>query len=501
MKKRKWPKVLIAVIVLAAVAVYIAPKLLGAQEVMPSNQIIHTVARGNVDVTITGSGRLETPDTLAVELPAGVKIASVFVEAGDHVQQGDILAALDPDSLDYRAAQLSGELSALDMQLAARREAGEIASPVKGRIKAIYAAEDDGVLETVNEHGALAVLSTDGLMQIEIRTESALALNAEVDVKWNGGSEKGMVAAKTAEGYLITLDDEDAPYMAVADVYYNVEKIGSGTLDIHAPLPIFGNGGVIEEIHKDVDDEISMGAKLFTLSGEPMADSYRQLLYERSEKAEEMQRVLALIACPNVIAQESGVIEAVLANDGDTVSGVSGETEVITIGVGGAVKMTVDVDELDINDVRIGQSVDITLDAFAGESFDAAVTRISQIGTPVGSITTYEVEIMLAEDSRFRMGMNGSAVIHCESAEDVLIVPLSAVSEDAQGEYVTVLDAQGAQTKRYIVTGLSDGTMAEVVQGLSEGDQIVYRAAMNSMLLMQQRMMENQAAMFGGEME
>lgn len=500
-KKRKWPKVLALLIVLAAAAAFVLQGMLAPKTATSGNQIVHTVSRGDVDVTITGSGRMERADSSSVDLPAGVEVAAVFAEEGDLVHAGDILAALDADSLEYRAAQLSGELAALDMQLAARRDGGEIVSPVKGRIKAVYADEDADVIETVNAHGALAVLSTDGLMQVEIETEASIALNAEVEVKWTGGSEDGTVAARTEDGYLITIDDEDAPYLAKADVYYQVEKIGSGVLEIHAPLTVFGNGGVIEEIHKDVNDAVTPGAKIFSLSGEPAADSYRQTLYQRNLVAEDLQTVLGFIARPNVVADEDGVVESVFVEEDGVVPGVSGNTQAFVIGTGGAVMMTVNVDELDIGDVQVGQSVEVTLDAFAGESFDAHVTRISQIGMPSGSITTYAVEIETEADSRFRQGMNGSAVIYCDGAKDVLLVPLAAVQEDAQGEYVNVLHEDGTTSQRYIETGLSDGTMAEVVQGVSEGDQIVYRGAMNAMLLMQQKMMENQAAMFGGEME
>lgn len=502
MKKRKWTKILALLLVLAAAAAVVLPRVLVPVQsgVLAPGMNEYIVSRADVSVTITGSGQLEVGDSLEIDMPAGVEVSAVFAESGDIVSEGEILALLDVDSLEYRAAELSSELTMLDLQLSARREADQIVSPVKGRIKQIWACEDGDVIETINKHGALAVISTDGLMQIEIKTETELSMNAEVDVKWNGGTEDGVVAAKTQNGYLITLDDEDAPYLAEADVYYNVEKIASGTLMIHAPLRVIGNGGTIEKIHKEADDEITAGAKLFTLANAPAADAYRQTLADRREKAEQLQNVLALLANPHITAPESGIVQAVFVKEGEKAvsADYSAEAAAFTLGTGGAVKMTVDVDELDIPAMQTGQSAVVTLDAFAGESFSATVERISYLGQSAGSVTTYAVELRLDPDERLYPGMNGSAVIHSETAHDALIVPLAAISEDGEGEYVLVCEEDGSQTRTYIETGLSDGTNAQVLRGLSEGETIVYRATASGLLLMQQRMMENQAAMFGG---
>ena len=505
MKKKKWPRILLVLLVAAAAAAYFVPKYLQPQEqtALLSGMAQHTVGRGDVSVTVTGSGKLEMADTLEIALPTGIEVQDVFVETGDYCAEGEILASLDVDSLSERAAALSAELSALDMQLMARRTVSEIASPVKGRIVQIFADENDDVIETINEHGALALISTDGLMQVEIETSEKLAMNAEVDVKWNGGTEEGTVAGKTQGGYVITFADEDAPYQAEADVYYNVEKIGSGVVEIHEPLAIFGNGGTIEEIRKEVGDQISAGTKLFSLVNEPAADSYRQTLASRNDKAEQMQTVLALLSEPYVKAEEAGLVQMIGIEEGKTTGSAAAGSEMtaFVLGTGGAVSMTADIDELDIRKIAVGQEAQITLDAISGETFRAEVSRISYAGQTAGSITTYAVELTLDADERLLQGMNGSAVIRTETAEDVLIVPVKAISEDGEGEYVMLLNADGTQTKKYIETGLSNGTDAQVTGGLSQGDTIVYRASTNMLLQMQQRMMENQAAMFGGVQE
>lgn len=482
--KKKTKIVILIVLILAAGAVlwFVSPGERKVDQAVES----YTVARGDVEVTITGSGILEAKDTTEIKLPQGIEIDTIFVEKGDVVKAGDVLASLDASSLQVRAAELSAQMAALDRQLGTRQVQTVITTPVKGRVKYLPATEDDDVIETVNEHGALAILSTDGLMQVELKTNSVLALNADVTVKWSGGSDEGKVASRIENGYLITVSDEDAPYHGKANVYYDATLVGSGTLGIHAPLAIFGNGGTIDTNHVKVDANLSAGSKLFTLTNEPVTNTYRQTLADRNEAAEQLQTVLAYVNHPNVLASDSGTVNEICITEGKkTVSpDGSSETTAFVLGIGGATKMSVDVDELDINSVQVGQKATITLDAFSEENFQATVTRISHIGEPSGSITTYETDLELANDPRLMAGMNGSAVILAQSVSDVLTVPLGAVHEDENGSYVYLLDASDAQRKVYIQTGLSDGGYAEVKTGLAEGDRIVYSKPTHSITMM-----------------
>lgn len=474
--KKRWGKWVILLVVLVVAAAVVVPKMMQSDSTQAVSVSSYTVGRGDVAVTITGSGMLEVKDTLDVMLPEGVEVEEVLVEQGDMVQAGDMLLTLDQDSLTYRAAELSAQLATLDQQLSLRRETDTIQAPIKGRIKYLPADEDDEVIDVVNQHGALAILSTDGLMEIIIETEAALDINAEVKVKWNGGSEKGTVVSRTQKGYRITLSDEDAPYQATATVYDGTERLGMGTLEIHAPMAIFGNGGTIETIHYSTDDAVALNAKLFTLSNAPVANDYRKTMADRQDVAEQLQTVLKYQSQPYLLAEADGTVNEVLVADGKKIvcQDGSGEVRAMVLGIGGPVKMIVDVDELDVNNVAVGQTAKVTMDAFSSETFIATVQRISYIGKAAGSITNYAVELELQGDERLRAGMNGSAVIQSNQVEDVVIVPLGAVHEDSNGSYVYLLDDEDQQTKRSITTGLSDGSYAEVTDGLTDGDRIVY---------------------------
>jgi multidrug efflux pump subunit AcrA (membrane-fusion protein) len=151
-----------------------------------------------------------------------------------------------------------------------------------------------------------------------------------------------------------------------------------------------------------------------------------------------------------------------------------GLTEALVLHTGGAVKLIIDADELDIGLAALNQSASVTLDAYPGKVFAASVTHISRIGAVGGSITTYPIEVTLGFDARLLVGMNGSAVILTAKKENVPLLPVNRINEDFSGTYVAVLAANGAYERRDITTGLSDGIYAEITSGLVAGDQIWY---------------------------
>jgi multidrug efflux pump subunit AcrA (membrane-fusion protein) len=397
------------------------------------------------------------------------------------VKTGDVLATLDVDSLKNAAAQVSTDLSSLDREIASRSKVTTVKAPVRGRVKYLPAERGDDVLSVIGQYGMLALLSSDDLMQVKFASESSLGFYSNVTVRWDGGSAKGMIQEKTADGYLVTLTDDGTPYQAKAKVYDGDTLLGEGTLDIHAPVAVLAAGGEITDIEVTENTLVYAGNKLFTLENAPDSASYRTSFHDRTEKAALYQTLLDYISDPRVLAPADGVVDQVLISDNTDVpasTAANGLSDAFSLHTGGAVKLSIDADELDIDAVALGQSAVVTLDAYPNEKFDAQVTHIARIGSVDGTITTYPVEVTLTYDERLLEGMNGSAVILTSKKENVVILPVERINEDSKGEYVYMLAADGkTYERRDITTGLSDGTNAEVISGLAAGDTIWYPAA------------------------
>ena len=508
-KKKVWPWMLASVIVLViAAAIFLG---LTQRQVEASFQS-YTVARGNVESTITGSGKLQTKDVEYIDLPDNILVSQVLVKAGDQIKKGDALAILDYKSLAERSAYFSDELARLDRNISNRETSQYIYAPVEGRIKHVSASKGSDVVGTVGEEGALALISADGLMKIEVATNEEFALDAKVTVKWDKVSKTGKVARKTASGYVITLTDKETPYKETAQVYSDDTLIGEGTIEINAPISVHGIGGTIKEVHYGKNAYVYVGDTLFTLENAVVTNNYHLALAERNNIAEQLQAVMMYLNNPQVIATFDGLISEVLISGNTetgsgnptgtsvqssssdvaggnvgatgstaqlvTNSGVaagSGFSTAFSVHTGGAVKMVINVDELDINSVVLNQEVIVTLDAFAGEFFKAKVAHISKLGVVSGNVTTYPVELSLDYNERLYEGMNGSAVITVERTENVLVIPIEAIHEDSSGIYVYITEDNGqTRTRVGITTGISDGVNVEVTSGLSENDVIQF---------------------------
>ena len=138
--------------------------------------------------------------------------------------------------------------------------------------------------------------------------------------------------------------------------------------------------------------------------------------------------------------------------------------------------LSISVDELDILSIAEGQSADITFDALENQTFTGTVTSISGTASVNGGVAKYTVEIEMEKDDNMRIGMNASATIKVEDAEDILLIPSAALQERGDSTFVyTGQSEDGTLTDEVKVeTGLSDGSNVEITSGLSEGDTVYY---------------------------
>lgn len=155
-------------------------------------------------------------------------------------------------------------------------------------------------------------------------------------------------------------------------------------------------------------------------------------------------------------------------------------TQAFSIASGDKMLLAVNVDELDILSVAVGQDAEITFDALEGQSYTGKITEISDSASVSGGVARYAVKIELAKDENMRAGMNASATITIESKEDIITIPLNALQEQGGKTFVyTQKDEESGQLsgETEVETGLSDGENVEITSGLSEGDTVFYHKA------------------------
>ncbi|MEP7162720.1 MAG: efflux RND transporter periplasmic adaptor subunit [Candidatus Moraniibacteriota bacterium] len=189
------------------------------------------------------------------------------------------------------------------------------------------------------------------------------------------------------------------------------------------------------------------------------------------------QNVLSEAAERTVKAPIDGTVNEVNVKNGDDLgnltSSTGGKVTPIIIGDLATLQVSVDVSEVDIATVSLGQKVEITLDALPDLHINGKVSAVDSLGTNSSGVVNYTVTIDFDElDTRMKPGMSVSASIITGVKENTLLVPNSAVKTDANGKYVQVME-QGTPTRKGVTVGASNASETEITSGLSERETVV----------------------------
>lgn len=128
-----------------------------------------------------------------------------------------------------------------------------------------------------------------------------------------------------------------------------------------------------------------------------------------------------------------------------------------------------EVDEADIGQIKIGQNVSVSLDAFPNDIIKSKVDKIDFVShvTSSGGNAFY-IKAMLPQPNNYRVGMSGNADIIIDARQNALTIQSSDIFDN---NYVYVKTANGF-VKRKLKLGLQNDTQAQVLSGLSEGDTV-----------------------------
>lgn len=136
------------------------------------------------------------------------------------------------------------------------------------------------------------------------------------------------------------------------------------------------------------------------------------------------------------------------------------------------------IDQEDVNRIKIGDKTTIKLDSFPDESIESEVTYISFVPIAGQTSTVYEIRFKLNgtdnQELKYRLGMDGDAIISLKQIDNSLTLPIEAINQDENQSYVFIKPADNDQLiKKNITTGIETDTTIEILEGLSENDQVV----------------------------
>lgn len=479
---KKWIKRLILLaIVLAAILfglkAYIRNQAAGAGTESSYSQT--QAVRGAMKETVYGTGTTSARNQPNVLAEADGTLTDLRVSVGDEVKEGDILAVLTNDEIDDTITDLEFALWDLDAQITETRSGSKVSSieaPVAGRVVAIYAKAGDDALAVFRREGALAVISTDERMKVELTSaEGALGLSLDEKVTVIGDHiyAEGTVVELTRQGTQasITVMEDDLPMnkdydgdgkadmiMGVTVEVRNADgvTIGTGELEPNKPMAVSAFGGTITYVDAILGSKVGRTERLFRLTDSPLTLTIEELRLQREASAKELEEAKEQRENLIIVAPCDGTIASLDVEEGDEIT--SG-TLIGSILRGEDMNLTIAVDELDVVEVEIGQPVTITIDALSSLELSGEVYKIAPVGNNSGGVTTYDVELTFdAAGTGVRSGMNATGEIEVASADDVLYVPVEALMTIKNQTYVMVAD--GGTT-----------VLADAAQSASSGSQ------------------------------
>ena len=479
-KKRKKRRILITVVsivltlaIIAVVGVSLLQRRVREQFTSSQGEVLsYEVTTGSISTVVSGSGSLTDVDLEEITVPDGVEITEVLVKRSQDIAEGDILATVDMASVVSAMADLQAQIEELDEQISdAEGDSADttIYAGVTGRVKAIFGAEDADVADVMYEHGALALLSLDGYMAVDIETDT-LAVGDSVTVKLSDGEEiTGTVESVVGSKATILVTDNGPEYEETVTVL-NAEgaELGSGELYIHSPLRVTGYAGTIANVRTSENARVSDTTRLFTLEDASYSANYNSLLRERAELEETLLELMTIQRDGAVLAKMDGSVYSVDYTE-DTAAAV------VTLSADQKMSVTISVDESDILSLDLGQTVTVSVPSVSDEEiFAGTLTEINRTSSSSG---TYSAVIELEKTKGMLSGMTASASVRIEGVDDAILIPIEALHKTSDGAYVYTSYNEEYQEyggKVDVVTGLENSTYVEIKSGLSVGDTVYY---------------------------
>ncbi len=235
-------------------------------------------------------------------------------------------------------------------------------------------------------------------------------------------------------------------------------------LEIKPPI-----SGRIDRILVKEGEKVKVGQALALMSSTERA----ALLDAAHPKGEEVVRYWREVYKPTpLIAPIDGEVIVRAVEPGQTV--VSTDAVVV---LSDRLIVKAQVDETDIGRVKVGQAAVISLDAYPYIKIKGIVDHISYESTVVNNVTIYEVDVLPEKvPDVFRSGMSANVVITEKSKDDILLIPLNAIVQDKDGNFVMLSRGKGKKAvKHKVEVGISDWQNVEVVSGLGPEDKIIVK--------------------------
>jgi len=396
----------------------------GEDEQETTQQLVEVV-RGDLTVAVSGSGNIEVSKEVKLAFGVAGRVDKIYVQEGDEVSAGEALAKLETEAL---------ELALIQAQIALTQA------------------------QVAQTQAQLA------LQTAEYELEKAQELYARPDIL------RARAAVSEAENYLEYAKLQLAQATTTRDIIVWTGEVAYAQETLRA-----AEVSLSEMLSAPDTEEVAM-KRLQVEAAKQSLEQTKQSLELAEQSLEQAQKQLdeATITAPF-----NGVVANIYADEGDIIPSPSMGAKIIVHLIDtNSLELKVQVDEIDVAEVKPGQRAIIEVDALPALLLEGKVSSISLLPTVEAGVIVYDVRIDFdtPEGSGFRVGMSATADIVIAERSNVLLVPDRAIKQDSQGNFIVEVMVNEQIEERTVVTGISDGYLTEILDGLEEGEEVERRA-------------------------
>ena len=500
-KRKKWIR-RIAILAVIALGAYWFVNRSGPGSGAPAmgQYTLDTVQRRDLTSAVSGTGTVTPIDSYQLRALAAGEVLEAPFEVGDRVEKGQLLYRLDAKDAEMgiQQAQLSVRQAQKSYDDLAQNLT--VRASASGVVQQVLVQKGD----LVSPGSPIAEIADASTMTLVLPFHSAAAQeitpgqSAQVTIAGTLETLSGTVESVSSADLVgtggtlvrqvkILVDNPGALTSAnsATAVVGDVACAGSGSFEEAMRQTVVAQAsGEVTDVPITAGSAVSAGSTLATLGGTAAQSSLEDLSINLENARLSLKRAQDALENYTITAPISGTVIEKNVKAGDKVDGIESGSLAVIYDLS-YLKLEMNISELDLSKIQEGQTVDITADAIPGEVFTGVVDRVSINGTTTNGFTTYPATILLEDYGGLNPGMNVSAGIIVERAENVLSIPASAIQ---RGNTVLVplegcLSPDGAsvldptKTEERIVTlGGGDGEFVEITSGLSEGDTVLVPA-------------------------
>ncbi len=408
------------------------------------------VVVGDVEATISTSGKVESDLTKTYYSQIAGTIGSIPVKQGQAVKAGDVLLYFEEQSL---------AIASKDAQAAALTSEGNYN-------------------DTMNQNNKTAARLNEaninlGVLEQQITDYTAFVKQQEQKYQDRYNAKKASLSAlgmelskKQADGEDVS--DEMAEYQYMVETFDIDKELQDIQTTIDEAKEILGN---LEEYKAEMKSQKS--ATQDNVMSQTAKDA-QKTTNEAAQLKNAQMLDYATAVTGGLKADFAGVVTEMTVIEGAPV--LSGGA-LVTVASNEQVHVTVNLSKTDLSKVKEGQKADVTI---AGKKYEGEVSFINHMATTNANnmpVVAAQISITNADEEIY-LGVEAKVVIYAQKSENALLVPVEAVNSDKNGDFVYVVE-NNIVVRKDVVTGVSSDTQIEIVSGLKENDQVMTDISLN----------------------